>query len=523
MMYARFQKICCVMLLGAAAFSQQAQAFCGFYAARADASLYNRASQVILARDGERTVISMQNDYAGPLSEFVLVVPTPQVIKQGQVRIADKAIFKKLDELSAPRLTEYHDEDPCKFEIPWGIKYMSVQKVHVTASTYFSKDARRYQATGVTVEAKFTLDEYDIVSLSAKQSEGLELWLRQNGYKIPPGASSALAPYIKQGMKFFVAKVNLKEQKRIGFGYLRPLQFAFESPKFMLPMRLGMLNAEAGKPQDLIVYALTREGRVEAANYRTSKLPTDMALPNFIKPHYAEFYQAMFDKQSKQEGYRNIFTEYAWSLNSCDPCITDPPTNEELQKAGVFWLSGDAQAGFAALQSPGGLIKMPPLKDERKRPAVITRLHLRYTPESFPEDLVLTATRDSRNWQVRHFITYPFKGDMASCKAQVEKTDCNQFCQVEVKAIMQKRNEHADANSNRAQEELHQECMQTCQKTKQRALQQGQEYYEELPKLLQEEAINLPKLSGWSAQKIDQLKRSAAGQAAAKPKSLAAP
>ena len=51
-------------------------------------------------------------------------------------------------------------------------------------------------------------------------------------------------------MKFFVAKVNLKEQLRAGQNYLRPLQFAFESEKFMLPIRLGMLNASG--PQDLI-------------------------------------------------------------------------------------------------------------------------------------------------------------------------------------------------------------------------------------------------------------------------------
>ena len=47
---------------------------------------------------------------------------------------------------------------------------------------------------------------------SAKESDGLETWLQQSGYKIPNGASAALQPYIKQDMKFLVAKVNLKEQ-----------------------------------------------------------------------------------------------------------------------------------------------------------------------------------------------------------------------------------------------------------------------------------------------------------------------
>ena len=39
-----------------------AEAFCGFYVGKADASLFNESSQVILARDGQRTTISMRND-----------------------------------------------------------------------------------------------------------------------------------------------------------------------------------------------------------------------------------------------------------------------------------------------------------------------------------------------------------------------------------------------------------------------------------------------------------------------------
>lgn len=39
-----------------------AWAFCGFYVAKADASLYNQASQVIIARENDRTVLTMAND-----------------------------------------------------------------------------------------------------------------------------------------------------------------------------------------------------------------------------------------------------------------------------------------------------------------------------------------------------------------------------------------------------------------------------------------------------------------------------
>jgi len=52
-----------------------------------------------------------------------------------------------------------------------------------------------------------------------------------------------LGSYLKQGMKFFVARVQPEEQGRLGFTIYARSQMAFESPKFMLPIRLGTLNA----------------------------------------------------------------------------------------------------------------------------------------------------------------------------------------------------------------------------------------------------------------------------------------
>ena len=77
--------------------SSSAFAFCGFFAGKADATLFNEASQVILVRDGKHSVITMLNDYKGPLNDFALVVPVPQVLEKGQVRIGDKHLFDRLD------------------------------------------------------------------------------------------------------------------------------------------------------------------------------------------------------------------------------------------------------------------------------------------------------------------------------------------------------------------------------------------------------------------------------------------
>ena len=99
--------------------------------------------------------------------------------------------------------------------------------------------AERAKSLGVTIEAQYTVGEYDIIILSAQQSGGLETWLRPERLSDSAGAPRVLGSYIKQNLKFFVAKVNLKEQAKLGYSVLRPIQVAYESPKFMLPIRLG--------------------------------------------------------------------------------------------------------------------------------------------------------------------------------------------------------------------------------------------------------------------------------------------
>ena len=379
-------------------------AFCGFYVAKADTKLFNQASQVVLVRHDDKTVITMANDFKGDPKEFAIVVPVPTVLEKGQIRVSDRALIQHLDSYTAPRLVEYFDPDPCaRYE-------MMMQRKAPAAGAMESRDAmaERAKTLGVTIEARYTVGEYDILILSAKESSGLETWLRDNGYRIPDGASAVLGSYIRQNMKFFVARVNLKEQARLGFTYLRPLQMAFESPKFMLPIRLGTVNADG--PQDLFVFALTRKGRVETTNYRTVRLPTGMDVPVYVKEEFPQFYRAMFAEQVKREDMRAVFLEYAWDMSWCDPCAADPLSTDELRKLGVFWLpeSGSGSNGDSLRRRgsfPGGAVD-----------TFVTRLHVRYDAAHFPDDLVFQETADRGNFQGRYVLRHPFKGEL-KCEA----------------------------------------------------------------------------------------------------------
>jgi hypothetical protein len=367
-------------------------AFCGFYVGKADAKLFNRASQVVLVRDGDRTVMTMASDFEGDLKEFAIVIPVPTFLKREQIHVGDKALVDHLDAYSAPRLVEYFDQDPClarrEFAMP-----MAAQ----AAPAALAKDAmNRAKSLGVTIEAQYTVGEYDILILSAQESAGLETWLRQNGYRIPAGASTVIGSYLKQNMRFFVAKVNLTEQAKLGYSYLRPLQVAYESPKFMLPIRLGMVNARG--PQDLFVFALSRTGRIETTNYRTVKLPSDMDLPVYLQQpgEFSSFYKAMFTRQVEKQDRSAVFTEYAWDMRWCDPCAADPLSNDDLRRLGVFWVDGDPRGGGANV--------------------FLTRLHVRYDNAHFPEDLVFQETGDRGNFQGRYVLRHAFTGS-PTCSA----------------------------------------------------------------------------------------------------------
>ncbi len=405
----RFKTISMVLPLLLAG-GQQAFAFCGCFVRkevkRADQAtgagpmLYNKSSQVIIVRDGERTVVTMSSDYEGDAKDFAMIVPVPEVLRKSDIRVVQQYIFQKIDAYTAPRMVEKWESDPCFFaRMPKGDMIMS-GKDNIkgdggggkSGASYQKKMEQLEQALGIDVDAKYTVGEYDIVILGAKESEGLKIWLQINGYKLPKGADEVLDPYIKEGMKFFVAKVNLKEQRSKGLQTLRPLQIQYNSPRFMLPIRLGMANSKG--TQDMTMYAFTRKGRVEASNYRTVKLPTDRDIPLFIRQDtlFHPFCEAVFRHTWENEGKNIVMLEHAWDLSAkhspkCAPCVAEKLKFADLREAGIWWVDSTRSGNYT-----GDLF--------------VTRLHVRYDRKTFPQDLQFTNTPDQSSFQARYVIRH---------------------------------------------------------------------------------------------------------------------
>jgi hypothetical protein len=338
----------------------RAHAFCGFYVSGADSSLYSNATMVVLMRDGQRTVLSMQNNYQGPPEDFAMVVPVPTVLHEDNVRTLPRDVFERVDALAAPRLVEYWEEDPCS---PWMTMELGIAASAGGYGAALPRPGRRAADLGVRVEAQFAVAEYDIVILSARDSAGLETWLQRERYNIPRGAAEVLRPYVEAGTKFFVARVDVDRLTfQNGRAVLSPLRVHYDTPEFSLPVRLGLLNSSG--QQDLIVHILARGQRYEVANYRNTTIPTNIRVVDAVRNEFANFYEYLFRKTIERNP-RTVVTEYAWNASSCDPCPTPP-----LRPADILTLGGDV---IGARNSDG---------------FVLTRLHYRYTRDDLGEDLV---------------------------------------------------------------------------------------------------------------------------------------
>ena len=78
-----------------------------------------------------------------------------------------------------------------------------------------------------------------------------------------------------------------------------------------------------------------------------------------------------------------------------------------------MWLDeddmGEPQRGFAPGPQPVDVF--------------VTRLHLRYDAQTFPQDLTFQVTGDRQNYQGRYVLRHPWRGDFNQCDAARDYAD----------------------------------------------------------------------------------------------------
>jgi hypothetical protein len=361
---------------------------CGAYFARQlpvnagrtlDTKLYNRSTRTVFARVADETTVTMVADYRGDPREFAAVIAVPTVLAREQIKTVEARLVERIDAATAPRFTVRQDSNPC-FVPP---KFATGTLSRAPGAAINAAPAAP-RSPAVVVEARYVVGEYDVAILSAAESDALLKWLASEGYHVPSAAEPVLAAYIAEGLKFFVAKVALKEGSSDGYKRLSPLQISYRSAKMWLPLRLSTVVAEG--PQDMFVFALTEGAHIEAANVPTHVVDTTGELPAFVRRQFEGFYAAAIARahqeakgavavvEARQSFPNGMAASRSWSLSP-----------EDL-----------AALGIAPKRAAGAL--------------TLTRLHVRYD-RSFASDLVFKRRAKMAVFLSSFKVHEPFQGE----------------------------------------------------------------------------------------------------------------
>ncbi len=380
-----------------------ARAFCGYYVGSAGTALQNHASQVVIARDGNQTTLTIAQDVTTDTTNFVMIVPVPTLMGEGDVSELSTSPFAAIDAYSAPRLVAYPCDSYAQVIVPppgpalWtALACSGADTANKAVGDSGGGDAESLEATA-TVAANFVTGVYEIVILDAEQAGGILNWLEDEGLAIDVRAGRLIQEYLDAGSLFFVARVALPEA---GSVWLPPLQMKYESAAFGIPIRLGTLNAV--DEQELLLYTITSEraGGTGIANYREVNVE-DECLWQEHGGNFGDFYQSMLD-DAFDSGAAWV-REYEWSAGKCDPCTTEPLSNSTLRELG--WQDGSNY--------------------------VLTRMRMRYEPTAIDTDIVLYSRGYDTSEQMR-YVTYDdgLTHDYPVCRQgwqRVEGAECYDY------------------------------------------------------------------------------------------------
>ena len=313
---------------------------------------YDVARTAIVHQDG-RITFTVSINPEGQAQDFALVLPVPALLAESDIAVLDGEIFGRLEGYTS--LLTMQDAG-CA---PMG-------GTDASADDGGGGSGGGDDGTGVTVEAEYLVGDYEIAILSATESSGLFTWLDTNGYHLAEATIPVLEDYIDEGMFFMTAKVAAEAAVADGSA-LPPLQVGYDAEVFSIPIRLAARNSPG--EQDMLIYAITENGdlggRVGVSNYSEINIPDKCIWGDPATDDFMEFYESEFRPLWADAGFAAWTTEWAGGQGSCSPCSGVQITDEDLQSLGF---DGTLDQHF------------------------LTRLHVRYTPDTATQDLMLYAS-----------------------------------------------------------------------------------------------------------------------------------
>ncbi len=307
---------------------------------------YDTARTAIVHQDG-RTTFTVSINPSGTSQDFALVLPVPALLAESDIAVLDSEVFTRLEGYTG--LLTMPDAG-CA---PAGGS---------SGGDGGGSGGGESESDGsVTVEARYVVGDYAITILSSTDSSALFSYLDAEGYHLAEATVPVLEDYIAEGMYFMTAKVSAEATVADGSA-LPPLQVAYNSDVYSIPIRLAAQNSP-GK-QDMLIYAINEApaGRVGISNYSEFAIEDKCIWGDPATDAFGTFYEALFQPAWEDAGFAAWTVEWAGGPYSCSPCSGVQLSDDDLLALGFRGTYEDAY---------------------------VTRLHLRYTPTTATQDLML--------------------------------------------------------------------------------------------------------------------------------------
>jgi hypothetical protein len=256
-------------------------------------------TRVVLFRDGSHTSLTVQTAYRGASAPFTIVIPAAADTLRPTVRSVSPDLLEHLDVLTAPRLADAWEIDPCSRRLFEGIGLGALGGGQGVSHAINVGDH------GVKVDAKFADTPFDASQLVAGDA----------------GKSTRVDGALTRA----------------------PLRFDYDSPTLEVPLRFGPVDGDGA--EDVVVYVVASE-RYEAAALPNVTAPTNVEVSTDTWGHFDAAYDAIFAKTIADRPGA-VVTELSGSFTRCDPCASfERERDGALRAEEIATLGGDVAPTF---------------------------------------------------------------------------------------------------------------------------------------------------------------------------------
>ncbi|HEY6723752.1 MAG TPA: DUF2330 domain-containing protein, partial [Polyangiaceae bacterium] len=200
-------------------------------------------TEIVLMQHAGVSVVTLAVDYQGPVQRFALLVPVPRDVERKQLRTVKHEFIARLEQMTAPRVFEFWEQDPCvpgEPEQAWQEKVAVKNRGFLTPEVMPPRDDHYPVSNELSIPAtpvfKEAEAEFSYQLLRPKHSAELRAWLEKKGYRVAPGTLDPLSAVLGNEAQLLVAEVAVDRAELVDSERLRLGGIRYWSRRPLLPI-----------------------------------------------------------------------------------------------------------------------------------------------------------------------------------------------------------------------------------------------------------------------------------------------